>query len=163
MIQIPKNSIPVGSLHQQICNTSLRQFEDTNGDRCLYGLDFMKDEQILNWIHRTNGNYRKLQFPKTIEGMMSIDTMKNKFQLFEIIGYCTHTFWEEEETRAQFLEFLGSWSKNPAAYFKKTFAAQDESKSLRKADEEEEIEVGFVDGLFEMYKLRCDVAKARAE
>ena len=29
--------------------------------------------------------------------------------------------------------------------------------------EEKEIEVGFVDGLFEMNKLRSDIAKARAE
>ena len=30
-------------------------------------------------------------------------------------------------------------------------------------NDDEEIEVGFVDGLFEMYKLRVDIAKARAE
>ena len=33
----------------------------------------------------------------------------------------------------------------------------------QKTGEEEEVKVGFVDGLFEMYKLRCDIAKARAE
>ena len=31
------------------------------------------------------------------------------------------------------------------------------------ANDEEEIEVGFVDGLFKMYKLRCDIEKANAE
>ena len=61
------------------------------------------------------------------------------------------------------MEFLGAWSKNPAAYFKKAFAAQDETKSLKQADDEEEVEVGFVGGLFKMYKLRCDIAKASAE
>ena len=35
-------------------------------------------------------------------------------------------------------------------------------KTLKQADEQE-VKVGFVDGLFEMYKLRCDIAKARAE
>ena len=50
-----------------------------------------------------------------------------------------------------------------AAYFKKTFAAQDDTESIKLQNEEEEIEVGFVDGLFEMYKLRSDIAKARAE
>ena len=29
--------------------------------------------------------------------------------------------------------------------------------------EEKEIELGFVDGLFELYKLRCDIEKARSE
>jgi len=41
------------------------------------------------------------------------------------------------------LEYLGTWSKNPAAYFKKTFAQLDDEKSLKKTDEEEEIKVGF--------------------
>ena len=42
---------------------------------------------------------------------------------------------------------------------KKTFAAQDEIQSIQQANEEEEIKVGFVDCLFEMYKLRGDIAK----
>ena len=49
----------------------------------------------------------------------------------ELLHPCTHEFWKEEETRAEFLEFLGIWSKNPAAYFKKTFAAQDEKKNFK--------------------------------
>ena len=32
-----------------------------------------------------------------------------------------------------------------------------------KSDEKDEIEVSFVDGLFEMYKLRLEIAKARAD
>ena len=59
LFKIPKTNIQTGSLHQQICNTTKRQFEE-----------------ILNWIHRTNGKYRKLQFPKTIEGMTSVNMMK---------------------------------------------------------------------------------------
>ena len=31
------------------------------------------------------------------------------------------------------------------------------------ANVEEEVEVGLVDGLFEMYKLRCDIEKTKAE
>ena len=81
----------------------------------------------------------------------------------EFLHPSTHDFWEEEGTRAAFLEFLAAWSKNPAAYFKKTFAAQDDKQSIQQSIEEEEIEVVFVDGLFEMYKLRCDIAKARVE
>ena len=58
---------------------------------------------------------------------------------------------------------FGCLVKKSGSIFQKTFAAQDETTSLKQADEEEEVEVGFVDGLFEMYKLRCDIAKARAE
>ena len=43
---------------------------------------------------------------------------------------------------------------------------QDEATAALKSDkscENEQIEVGFVDGLFEMYKLRSEITKARAE
>ena len=83
LFKIPRTNTQTGNLHQQICNTAKRQFEETNGDCCLFGLDFTKDEQILNWIHRTNGKYRKLQFPKTIEGMMAINSMKKSFNFLK--------------------------------------------------------------------------------
>ena len=41
-------------------------------------------------------------------------------------------------------------------------AATDAIKS-KKSEEILQIEVGFVDGLFEMFKLRIEIAKARAE
>ena len=56
LFKIPKANIQTGSLHQQICNTAQKQFEDTNGDCSLFGLDFTKDEQITNWIHRAIGS-----------------------------------------------------------------------------------------------------------
>ena len=48
---------------------------------------------------------------------------------------------------------------------KKNIQAQDDATHALKSDErdESEIELGFVDGLFELYKLRCDIEKARAE
>ena len=119
------------NLHQQICNTAQKQFEETNENCSLFGLDFTKDEQITNWIHRANGSYKKVQFPKTIEGMLSVNLMKKSFNFLksldiaainneiEFLHPCTHEFWEDEETRTKFLEFLAGWSKNTAAYFKK--------------------------------------------
>ena len=162
LFKIPKTNNPTGNLHQQICNTAKKQFDETNGDCSLYGLDFNADEQISNWIHRANGKYRKLQFPKTIEGMMNINRMKKSFNFLksldiasinndiELLHPCTHEFWEDEKVRKEFLEYLAVWSKNPIPYFKKTFAAQDNTDDKQKNHEEEEIEVGFVDGLFEI-------------
>ena len=61
------------------------------------------------------------------------------------------------------MKFLVNWSKNPKAYAKKSHATQDETtQALKrsKEDDNEEIEVGFVYGLFEMFKLRGEIAKA---
>ena len=175
LFKIPKSNNPTGSLHQQICNTAKRQFDETNGDCSLYDLDYTKDEQITNWINRTSGAYRKMQFPKTIDGMLKFNMLKKSFNFLksldiaainneiELLHPSAHEFWEVEETRAEFLEFLATWSKNTSAYFKRTFTEQNEPKPIMQANYEEEIEVGFVDGLFEMYKLRCDIEKAKTE
>ena len=55
MFKIPQENRIVGSLHQQICNTSKNQFELATEDITLFGLQFTEDEQIGNWISRTNG------------------------------------------------------------------------------------------------------------
>ena len=64
------------------------------------------------------------------------------------------------------MEFLVSWSKNPKTYEKRNHTPQDAATEALKSDKKDEnnqIEVGFVDGLFELYKLRMDIAKVRAE
>ena len=77
----------------------------------------------------------------------------------------THEFWEADHIRKSLLDFLGSWSRNPKEYVKKIINPQDEATHALKSDdrEEKEIELGFVDGLFELYKLSCDIEKARSE
>ena len=40
LFKIPKANSQVGNLHQQICNTAQKQFEETNGNCSLFGLDF---------------------------------------------------------------------------------------------------------------------------
>ena len=67
LFKIPKTNIPIGNLHRQICNTLKSQFDLTNGDCSLYGLDFSQDKQIVNWIQTTNVTYRKLKFPKPLK------------------------------------------------------------------------------------------------
>ena len=94
--------------------------------------------------------------------MLSVNLMKKSFNFLksldiaainneiELLHPSTHEFWEDEETRTKFLEFLAGWQKNTAVYFKKTFAAQDDTESIKLQNDDKEIEVGFVDGLFEM-------------
>ena len=143
----------------------------------MFGLQFSEDEQIGNWISRTNGRYKAKEIPKTSHGMM--DANKNKVQFnflknldikninmeVEQLHPSTHEFWEEEHIRKSLLDYLVGWSRYPKAYVKKLLYAQDEATHALKSDdkEEDEIELGFVDGLFELYKLRGDIEKARQE
>ena len=49
LFKVPRentNLLSINTLHQQICITSQDQFESTNGERNLFGLDFSQDEQI---------------------------------------------------------------------------------------------------------------------
>ena len=48
LFKIPQENKIVGSLHQQICNTSKNQYELATGDITLFGLQFTEDEQIRN-------------------------------------------------------------------------------------------------------------------
>ena len=77
----------------------------------------------------------------------------------------THEFWEEAHIRKSLLDFLVCWSRNLKANVKKTINAQDEAMYALKSDDrsENKIKLGFVDGLFELNKLRCDIEKARSE
>ena len=177
LFRTPKEFLAFGSLHQQICNTSKNQFDLEPRDIALFGLQFTEDEQIGNWISRTNGRYKAKDIPKTSHGMMDINRQKVQFNFLksleinninmevEQLHPCTHEFWEEDNVRKSLLDFLVGWSRNPKAYVKKTLYAQDDATYSLKSDEKEEseMELGFVDGLFELYKLRCDIETAKAE
>ena len=67
LFKIPRENtslVSANTLHQQICITSKDQFKSTNCECNLFGLDFTKDEQIVNWISRTQ-DYRAIQLPNT--------------------------------------------------------------------------------------------------
>ena len=146
----------------------------------LHGIAFTEDKQIGNWISRTNGRYKTKQIPTTLDGMMDINKNKVTFNFLKsleiqninnetmLVHPSTHEFWEDEEIRMNLLTFLVGWSKNSIVYEKRSQkkryqdVATEALKSDKSADKEQ-IEVGFVDGLFEMYKLRIEIANARAE
>ena len=78
LFKVPRENVSLVSantLHQQICITSKDQFESTNGECNLFGLDFTKDEQIANWMSRTE-NYKTIQLPNTAEGFMNVNNIK---------------------------------------------------------------------------------------
>ena len=90
-----------------------------------------------------------------------VDLNKNKISFnflksLEIVNINNkNEFWEDDEIRNNLVEFLVGQSKNPIVYAKVTQKAQcqDEATAALKSDkscENEQIEVGFVDGLFEM-------------
>ena len=180
LFKVPKEMSFEANLHQQICNTAKNQYESTGGEIFLHGIAFTEDEQIGNWISRTNGRYKTKQIPTTLDGMMDVNKNKVTFNFLKsmeiqhinnetmLVHPSTHEFWEEEEIRMNLLTFLVGWSKNSLVYEKRSQKKryQDIATEALKSDksaEKEQIEVGFVDGLFEMYKLRIEIANARAE
>ena len=100
---------------------------------------------------------------KTFNFLKSLDiTSINKET--EMLHPGSHMFWDDEEIRSEFMEYLAVWSKNPAVYIQKGYYDQDSTtRQEKESSDEEAIEVGFVDGLFEMYKLREETRKARSE
>ena len=177
LFKIPKENVVIGSLHQQICNTAKNQFDLEQRAIALFGLQFTEDEQIGNWISRTNGRFKTKEIPKSCHGMMELNKNKVQFNFLKNLEIkninmevdqlhtSTHEFWEEENIKESLMQFLVGWSRNQKAYVKKVLIAQDEATYGFKNDDKEEdtIELGFVDGLFELYKLRCEIETSRAE
>ena len=60
------------------------------------------------------------------------------------------------------MSYLKKFSRNTEAYSKQTSKEIEESTKLYLRGDFNTIEVGFVDGLFEMYKLRELIAKTKA-
>ena len=61
------------------------------------------------------------------------------------------------------MEFLGTFSKNKKAYNKLTIKVRNNLTKDYLKGEFDKIEVCFVDGLFELYKLRELIIKCKAE
>ena len=76
---------------------------------------------------------------------------------------CTHKFWENEEIKKELMNYLKDFSRNRKAYNKQTLQEIDATTKEYMRGDYEELEVGFVDGLFEMYKLRERIAKTKEE
>ena len=69
----------------------------------------------------------------------------------------THEFWENVNIKKEFMEYLKEFSKNKKTYDKQTIHREDVTTSNYMRGDYEEIEVGVVDGLFELYSLRPEI------
>ena len=83
LFRTQKEFLGVGSLHQQICNTSKNQYDLETRDIALFGLQYTEDEQIGNWISRTNGRYKAKDIPKSRTGMMDVNTSRVQFNFLK--------------------------------------------------------------------------------
>ena len=53
LFQIPETNAINENLQQPICSTTKEWFEKSGGELNLFGLVFTQDEQISNWVNRT--------------------------------------------------------------------------------------------------------------
>ena len=114
--------VSLNTLHQQICLTARDCFESTQGECNLFGLEFTKDEQISNWLSRVD-NYKQIQLPSTAEGFMNVNNIQRTFNFLKSIDIASinnetdllhpgaHMFWDDEEIRSKFMNYLATWSK----------------------------------------------------
>ena len=65
----------------------------------------------------------------------------------------THYFRENVTIKTEFMEYLKELSKNMKAYNKQTIHEVDATTSSYIKGDYEEIEVGFIDGLFVLYQM----------
>ena len=75
----------------------------------------------------------------------------------------THEFWEREDIKKELMSQLKEFSRNTEVHTKQTNKELEESTKAYLRGEFDTIEVGFVDGLLEMYKLRELIAKTKAD
>ena len=61
------------NLQQIICSTAKETFEKTEERLNLFGLNFTADEQISNWVNRTEETWRTENAPISVEGYMQIN------------------------------------------------------------------------------------------
>ena len=154
------------NIQQMVCGTAKEWFEKHEDEISLFGLQFTKDEQLSFWHSRTEETWRKKTMPLMIEGYIKLNDNKTQFNFLRSLDIeninrefvnlhpSTHEFWEDENIKLEFMEFLGKFAKNKLAYNKMTSKEQAEQGANILRGEFDDVEVGFVDGLFEMYKIR---------
>ena len=91
-------------------------FKKTEGRLNLVGLNFTNDEQISNWVNRTEEICRKVKFPISLEGCMQINDKKQLFNFLKSLNIAninaevenvhpsTHEFWENVTIKKEFME-----------------------------------------------------------
>jgi len=100
--------------------------------------------------------------PLHVEGFMQINDTKKQFNFLKSLDIAninaevdnihpsTHEIWEREDIKKELMSYLKEFSRNPKVYDKQTSKEVEESTKSNLRGDFDIIEVGFVDGLFEM-------------
>ena len=102
------------NLQQIICSTAKEWFDKTEGKLTLFGLNFTRDEQISNWVNRTEETWKKINTPVTVEGFIQLNDTKKQFNFFKSLDIpninsevenlhpSTHKLWDKEDIKKEF-------------------------------------------------------------
>ena len=157
----------------------------------LFGLKFTESPSASNWTNRSIETYDTLVLPTTFEELekipldraynflMSLD--KNSIDKeIELLGVEAHMFWEKPEVRTAFNDICKKWFFNDCkAYSKNTIDISEDSQNLVSTDntttnppvavapsqkeKEQSVELGFVEKLVELWRLRKRILEDKAE
>ena len=106
---------------------------------------------------------------------IKLNASKNQFKFFKSLDIAninskletqhsyTHEFWKNEDIEKELMNYLKDFPRNRKAYDKQALPGIDDPTEEYLRGDYEELEVGFVDGLFAIYKLRERTAKTKEE
>ena len=155
----------------------------------LFGLQFTELPSASDWTNRSVENFGTLALPSTFEELqkvpldrhynflMSLDKNSIDFEIGKL-GVEAHMFWEKPEVRAAFNEICKKWFFNDCkAYVKNTIDISEDSQNPNPTDNTnpsmaivvsqkekvQSVELGFVEKLIEMWRLRKRILEDKAE
>ena len=159
----------------------------------LFGLEFTESPSALNWTERSVSNWKGIVLPETFEELeripldkpynflMSMDKESIDKEV-NILGIEAHMFWEQENVRNDFNNFCKQWffsdhkaymtspidiSKDISSPTPTMANTSNTTPTIVIVDSQQEkrrcIELGFVDKLFELWKLRKKIQEDKAE
>ena len=157
----------------------------------LFGLKFTESPSVSGWTNRSIETYDTLVLPTTFEELEKIpmDRAYNFLMSFDknsidkeiaLLGVEAHMFWENPEVRAAFNEICKKWFFNECkAYAKQTIDLSEDSQTpvptenapidpptavvVSQKEKVQSVELGFVEKLIELWRLRKRILEDKAE
>ena len=157
----------------------------TCGEVFLFGLNFTDSPSIANWTSRTIDNYPTLSLPQTFEELQSIPLDKKYNFLMSLdrasinkeiqrLGVEALMFWELPKVETALNELCQKWFFSYTGTIDLTEDKKDADSIsattqpsiviVGSAKEKKQcVELGFVDKLIQLWKLRKTIQEAKAE